>query len=76
MIFWKGIKMSYLEQEFKKQHQEVFRFYPEFSRLIVKKTPKKLRNCLKCRVEFVSSSYGQRVCASCCAQNDRSSIRI
>jgi len=32
---------------------------------------KKLRNCLKCRVLFLSASVGERVCGKCNIKNIR-----
>jgi len=46
-----------------------------FFSLISPTTVKKKRRCLKCGIEFLSANYGNRVCGSCVAQNNRASIR-
>jgi ribosomal protein S27AE len=46
-----------------------------FFSLIQPNTEKKKRGCLKCGVVFLSANYGNRVCGSCAAQNNRASIR-
>jgi ribosomal protein S27AE len=46
-----------------------------FYSLVKRTTAKKKRGCLKCGVVFLSANYGNRVCGSCAAQNNRASVR-
>jgi hypothetical protein len=46
-----------------------------FYNLVRPGTPKKKRQCLKCRTVFLSANYGNRVCGSCAAQNTRAAVR-
>jgi ribosomal protein S27AE len=46
-----------------------------FYSLVRPSTPKKKRQCLKCGVVFLSANYGNRVCGSCAAQNNRAAVR-
>jgi hypothetical protein len=46
-----------------------------FYSLVKRTTDKKKRSCLKCKVVFLSANYGNRVCGSCAAQNNRASMR-
>jgi ribosomal protein S27AE len=46
-----------------------------FYSLVKPTTAKKKRQCLKCGVVFLSANYGNRVCGSCAAQNNRASLR-
>ena len=46
-----------------------------FYTLVRPTTPKKKRHCLKCSTSFLSANYGNRVCGSCAAQNNRAAIR-
>jgi ribosomal protein S27AE len=46
-----------------------------FYSLVKPSTAKKKRRCLKCSVVFLSANYGNRVCGSCAAQNNRASMR-
>mgnify|MGYP006430152487 FL=1 len=46
-----------------------------FYSLVKPTTVKKKRMCLKCGVVFLSANYGNRVCGSCAAQNNRAAIR-
>jgi len=47
-----------------------------FHSLIHKPVPRKLRACLKCNVEFLADhTYGNRICGSCSAQNNRMAPR-
>lgn len=42
-----------------------------FYTLVRPKTPRRSRHCLKCRISFLSKSFGNRTCGSCAAQNAR-----
>lgn len=46
-----------------------------FYSLVRPVTEKKKKACLKCGVVFLSANYGNRVCGSCAAQNNRASVR-
>ena len=46
-----------------------------FFSLVRPTNSKKKRGCLKCGIVFLSAHYGNRVCGSCAAQNNRASIR-
>ena len=46
-----------------------------FFSLVKPTTARKKRRCLRCAVVFLSSGHANRVCGSCAAKNNRSSLR-
>ena len=63
------------KQDYENVHNHCGQIYE--NRKAPTKTPKrKKRNCLKCRKEFNSSHFGNRVCSTCSSNNSRQSSRV